>query len=610
MEWIIVNLKIAFVLLGWIVATYGFGLAFFALLVKFYNAFIVSSAYSNAILHSPIKKTYIYHYKTLPFGLAIPIIGLLGVICISVLVGWIHIFMPISPIISIMGLVLGVCFVFFFIAQGLFKDMYNKAYIFAFIIAFLFALWVGCLNESAYDTGLYHIQATKWVQESPLIFGIANIHTRFGFNNILYNFSALSEVSHIVGIRSFITNEIMIFFTLMASLVVCFSLYFNSIYRCFVAFGCVWLIAVFPNLQGLYAEGYLGLMGFCIVAYLIYILESSPSHTQDSLFAFLLLFILAFFSVYIKISAIMLIPCVFVLFFQYFKLSKHSFKILLFLLIIPFLLGIIWGIKGICLSGAVAYPAGLLYFDFLPWAVDNTIRSGEVATIHNWAKVGGATNPKELLESGKWVGYWLSQYIMPISYRIGLILSIIGICIGIILAFTKRNIFRIYIPLLVCLFLGILFWFFSAPDPRFGWQYFVPFFGILLAMGLYHISHKIVLKSQNMLFYSTLLGIGVVYALGSNDEFFNIKAISGFKDTSKIPSVPLQKYTNNNNLSLFVPFEGEDRVYDAPLPASTSQRPNLAKGTFLGRDMYYIQTLKAEQKKLDLSPYSPLKDKE
>lgn len=609
MEWIIVNLKITFVLLGWILATYGFGLAFFALLVKFYNTLIVPSTYSNAISNPPLRKTYIHYHKNLPFGLAIPIIGLLGVICVSVLVGWIHIFMPISPIISIMGLVLGVCFVFFFMTRGLFKDMCNKTYIFAFIIAFLFVMWAGCLSESAYDTGLYHIQATKWVQESPLIFGLANIHTRFGFNNILYNFSAISEASHIVGIRSFITNEIMTFFTLMGSLMVCFSLRFDSIYRCFVALGCVWLLAVFPNLQGLYAEGYLGLVGFCIVAYLIYILESSPSHTQDSLFAFFLLFILAFFSVYIKISAIMLIPCVLVLFFQYFKLSKHSFKILVFLLIVPFLLGIIWGIKGICLSGAVAYPAGLFYFESLPWAVDNITRVGEVATIHNWAKVGGASNPKELLESGKWVGYWFSQYIMPLSYRIGLILSIIAICIGAVLAFTKKSVFRIYIPLLVCLFLGILFWFFSAPDPRFGWQYFVPFFGILLAMGLYHISHKIVLKSQNALFYCALLGIGAVYALGSNNEPFNLKTISGFKDTSKIPSIPLQKYTNHNNLSLFIPFEGEDRVYDAPLPASTSQRPNLAKGTFLGRDMYYIQPPHTKQKAQDSSS-SQSKDKE
>lgn len=127
-------------------------------------------------------------------------------------------------------------------------------------------------------------------------------------------------------------------------------------------------------------------------------------------------------------------------------------------------------------------------------------------------------------------------------------------------------------------------------------------------MGLYHISHKIVLKSQNALFYCALLGIGAVYALGSNNEPFNLKTISGFKDTSKIPSIPLQKYTNHNNLSLFIPFEGEDRVYDAPLPASTSQRPNLAKGTFLGRDMYYIQPPHTKQKAQDSGSSQP-KDK-
>ncbi|TLD92288.1 hypothetical protein LS74_005995 [Helicobacter magdeburgensis] len=606
MEWIIVNLKITFVLLGWILATYGFGLAFFVLLVKFYNVFVTPSIHTNIDSVLP-KQTYAHYYKNLPFALAIPIVGLLGVIFISVLVGWIHIFMPINAFVSFTGIALGVCFLLFFAIQGVFKDMCNKAYIFACIIAFLFAVWVGCLSENAYDTGLYHIQATKWVQESPLVFGIANIHTRFGFNNILYNFSAISEVSHIVGIRSFITNEILIFFTLMASLVMCLSLRFDSIYKCFIALGCVWLLAVFPNLKGLYAEGYLGLMGFCIVGYLIYILES---HKQDSIFDFLLIFILAFFSVYIKISAAMLIPCVLVLFFQYFKLSKHSFKILILLLIIPLFLGVIWGIKGICLSGAVAYPAGLFYFDFLPWAVDNITRAGEVATIHNWAKVGEAPNPQELLENGKWVGYWLSHFVIRSPYIIGILLSIVGICVGIALALTqKRTILKPYIPLFVCLFLGILFWFFSAPDPRFGWQYFVPFFGLLLAMGLYHLSHKLILKSQNILFACVFLGVSGIYALGLNDTLAKrLKIINGFKDTSKIPDSPLQEYTNTNSLSLFIPFEGEDRVYDAPLPASTSPRPNLAKGTFLGRDMYYIQAPKQEQKEPDSDSLS--KDKQ
>ena len=164
-------------------------------------------------------------------------------------------------------------------------------------------------------------------------------------------------------------------------------------------------------------------------------------------------------------------------------------------------------------------------------------------------------------------------------------------------------------PLFACLFLGILFWFFSAPDPRFGWQYFVPFFGLLLAMGLYGVSHKIILKSQNILFACALLGIGGIYAFSFNNEPFNVKAISGFKDTSKIPLIPLQTYTNTNGLSFFIPPVGEDRVYDAPLPASTSPRPNLAKGTFLGRDMYYIQAPKQEQKELDLTSSSLSKDK-
>lgn len=63
MEWIIVNLKITFVLLGWILATYGFGLAFFALLTKLYDVFIAPLTYSNTNFNAPPKQTYAHYYK-------------------------------------------------------------------------------------------------------------------------------------------------------------------------------------------------------------------------------------------------------------------------------------------------------------------------------------------------------------------------------------------------------------------------------------------------------------------------------------------------------------------------------------------------------------------
>ena len=42
-----------------------------------------------------------------------------------------------------------------------------------------------------YDSGLYHLQSILWHLEAPLVRGLANVHTRLGFNS---NFSLLSSV--------------------------------------------------------------------------------------------------------------------------------------------------------------------------------------------------------------------------------------------------------------------------------------------------------------------------------------------------------------------------------------------------------------------------------
>ncbi len=56
-----------------------------------------------------------------------------------------------------------------------------------------------------YDTGLYHAQAIRWIEEYGCVPGLANLHTRLGYNssafvlNALYSFAFTGQSYHVTG---------------------------------------------------------------------------------------------------------------------------------------------------------------------------------------------------------------------------------------------------------------------------------------------------------------------------------------------------------------------------------------------------------------------------
>lgn len=572
MEALGVNLQIILTFFLWILSVYGYGLLWDRFLPR-------------TIFQTP---------------LCVALIGLFGIISLSIVLGIVNFFIPLRSVVSILVLAAGLII---FVMK--FKTHHQKlgsslSFIYGFILAFSIVAWIVCTGERAYDTGLYHIQATKWIQESPIIFGIANIHTRLGFNNILYNLAAITEVSNLFPhIRSFISNEIMIFFALFTSFSAIFRMQFHSFHLCFVALGFIWVWASISHALGLYAEGIMGIFGYIIIGFILFIFEQAKQDSQNQDKFFLIAFILSFFSVYIKISGICLILSVIVAFAYIYGLSWKSLKKLTLMCFISILCGIPWALKGICLSGAVAYPAGIFYFEFLPWAVDNAKRIDEVLSIHNWPKVGGAENPQELLATGEWMGYWLKNFVLINSYKPGLFLASLGLLCFFVLLYFKpsRQKLKQYTWILCTLILGIVFWFFSAPDPRFGWQYFAPFFGFFISLALYQIlnykisTHPTKPINTTPLFTISFIGIIALHIISYIPMQIILKNSSSrsFQDVKKIPTYPLQKLTSTYGVEFYAPAnEGEDRVYDAPLPAVAYPNTRLAKSSFLGRDMYFI----------------------
>jgi len=314
---------------------------------------------------------------------------------------------------------------------------------------------------------------------------------------------------------------------------------------------------------------------------------------NKSYFAFLLIFLFAFFAIFIKISAFFLLICALFAYIQTFGINKKSLKYAFIFGSISGVIGIFWALKGICISGGIAYPAGFLHFSSLPYAISDETRSNEVSVIHNWAKTYGAPHSEALLNGYGWVKVWLLSIIKSKSYLPILLVGFLSI-LGVLIALYKAKVklLKPYLWLLLGLVLGIIFWFVSAPDLRFGFAYFFPLFSILLAFCIsYYVGESFIQPKQlNYVLSSGIIafliaGSVIAYLDGKDKLFFSLKGIT---KAQKVHFYPIQSRLSDYDVLHYFPQQGGS-VGDAPQPAAQRFIPNLAKGTFLGRDMYYLK---------------------
>ncbi|RDU72518.1 hypothetical protein CQA66_04185 [Helicobacter aurati] len=630
MEYLLVNAKIAIAVLLWIVATFGFGTIFVKIIERFSGSIGIKSSFLMCV---DTKFNVLFK-------------GLLGVFFLAVLVGIVNFFIPISQKVSVLfcivGIVIALCSI-----KNIFSQEQKHAEttqcnpstsnylfaIFSFVLALLVATFFSFVNENHADTLGYHSGATQWVQEYPIVFGIANIHTRFGFNNILYNFAALSEVSNLFpSIRSFILNEVCLFYFCFAGFLALFTLKIQNFSSIFMSLILLWIPLVFWHFFGLYVESLLGCLGFSIVGFMLYCYESCNVNLQarnkhfsniDEIqrvhFSFIVIIFLCFFAVYIKISSIFLLFCALTsycgLIIKLKSNNKDSIlpktisimytaRLCVFSCAACAVLGLAWALKGICLSGMPAYPAKVLHFPNLPWTIEESIRIGDIRAIHNWARVKDTENGDILIEQGKWLKTWFYTFLIKDPWQRPLFIA--GIII--ILAFLallcckkstyqtiRANINPFSIGLSVGLISGVTFWFLSAPDPRFGYSYILPIYGIILAYNISickdnYIAIKTIafLHSKPITNFNILLGILLfchIYGHMRSDK----PILNGFKffkltDTQKIMEQK-QYSTKQTESGLTLHFE---YCGNAPLPCANYFKPNLQKGQFMKRDMYYI----------------------
>jgi hypothetical protein len=343
----------------------------------------------------------------------------------------------------------------------------GKVPILFFVAAVVYVLYLSAQQPFAYDEGLYYAQFIKWMQSYKVVPGLANLHTRFGFNSqwhvlsAIFNFSWLTGHSdnHINGVAYLLTvmnllpskQQPRFIALLKAGLLVMISMPQFCVYN---------IIAPAADLPIFYIS--------CLII-LLWLEHSSNGQSPLESSAGVFLLLAPLFLVTVKVSAIPVLLLTALLYLQ--VLRRQYYGRFIALLGIAVLLVAPWLIRTIILTGYPLFPMELPDFFHTDWAVPTAVVHATRQDITAFAFYRAADIQRYLTDSTlQRFSTWFFQNVR-IYDKVLIVLAFLSPVLVII---RRRQLPEGFIPLYAFLLLGCSFWLIQAPDPRFGYSYLAP----------------------------------------------------------------------------------------------------------------------------------------
>ena len=319
-----------------------------------------------------------------------------------------------------------------------------------------------------YDTGLYHAQSIRWIEEYGLVKGLGNLHCRLAYNSSSFALSALYSFGFLGG-QSY---HCMAGFFALVLAKVCSEI------------GGAWhrrklLLADFARLMGIYylliifdemvspaSDYFMVLTVFYMVIRYLELVEKQ----EKSWIPYGLLALLCVFTVSVKLSAALIVlfaikPAVMLLKEKNGK-GIAGFIGMGLLIIAPFLIRNVW------ISGWLVYPFTAVDIFPVDWKIPGEIAAYDAKEIQVWGR--GMYDVAEYEKKAEeWLPAWFqSQSAVDKLFILAGTAAVPAAAAALAAALVKRNAMQRDIMLAaLAVDISFLFWLFSAPLIRYGCVY-------------------------------------------------------------------------------------------------------------------------------------------
>lgn len=324
-----------------------------------------------------------------------------------------------------------------------------------------------------YDTGLYHAQSIRWIEEYGAVKGLGNLHSRLAYNSSSFALSALYSMAFLGGGSLHCCAGFLAY--LLA--VVCLEMgkFLRAGRLCASVFArvmCVYyLVNIFDEMISPASDYFMVLLAFYLVIRWLDLLESG----ERTILPYGLLCVLGVFLMTVKLSA----ACILLLtIYPAIRLVREKkwketgvYLGLGIVTVLPFLIRNVW------LSGWLVYPFTQIDLFSVPWKISKGMADYDAREIQVYGR--GYTDVAQFqMPMREWMPGWFQT--LPVSDRLFILAAAVSVLV--LLAYAVGMIFgwwnRRWELLLVqgTVAASFVFWLCTSPLIRYGcvWAYLAP----------------------------------------------------------------------------------------------------------------------------------------
>jgi hypothetical protein len=388
-----------------------------------------------------------------------------GFLIVSVLAGYLSLFIPVGNtllIILVFAAFVSILLNHKIISETIksflapFRINRNEAVVMIIIVVFILATISNIITWG--DTGLYHTQAIQWIRKYSVVPGLGNIHGRLAFNSMFFVISALFTIEFRDSIIYPLNSLCYIILVLQL-----FQFYIagkeeKSIWK-MIFYGLLILYSLLMLAPMLNSPSPDVICSIFIIFVFTYIFNYALFRKEIPDQRFLLISVAVFSCAGFKVSAVLLSVALF-FFFNKEKLFRRILTSILvgIVVLVPFI------IRNYYLSGYALYPYPGIDIFSVDWKIPFPETLSMKEEIEGWAKMSKALPYPEVMQAG--FMQWIRPWFLDMNFNNKVLIMINSLSVfTLILMLLRRNFILAGIQLFISA--NIIFWLFTAPDPRF-----------------------------------------------------------------------------------------------------------------------------------------------
>lgn len=447
------------------------------------------------------------------------------------------------------------------------------------LLFFFFAYGVS-RGEIHYDTGLYHAQSVRWLEEYGIVKGLGNLHNRLAYNSAAFSLTALFSMSFFGG-QSF---HVMAGF--LGWILACVSAELVEIRKrkrvCVSDFVAVlivyYLTTIFNQMISPESDYFMNL----IVLYIVYRWIKLLEQKEEQVAPYALLCVLGVYAVTLKLSGAMIL--VLVLQPAVWLLRKKDWKGIALYLSLGVITVLPYLIRNVVLSGWLVYPFPAVDLFSFDWKIPEGVAGYDAAEIKVWGR-GLYDVALQNMPLMQWAPKWFASlsglnrvfFLGSVAAIFWTLLQVISQCIR-----KQKGRWEYLLVQFTCV-CCFLFWFINAPLIRYGFIFLgltvVVSLGNAYVWGAERLESRLTGKRMTSggAYGIFILGLAVFFvakaaSMGKQmaQDYENAYWICQ-KDYESFPCTTFVVKGTAAEIEVFYPTEGDRTGYE-PFPATDHKR--------------------------------------